>query len=220
MKPEIWNDELFFKIIELVEKHKPQTMLEIGSAEGRGSTQAFIKGIHHDCKLFCVEINKERFKILSESMYDYDYIHCIYGSSVSIEDVMSEKKVELFYYDHPEFNLRKYPIEMVKTWRRNDISAMRRMGTPDNVIDSIKKNFFIDKFDMVLIDGSAFTADAEFNKIIGAKIIILDDIFDIKNYNNHKCLSTEDGYDMIKENKKLRNGYSIFKRSVNYGCKF
>ena len=216
MKPEIWNDELFYKIAELVEKHKPSNMLEIGSAEGRGSTQAFVKGICHDCKLFCVEINKERFVKLSDAMCDYDYIHCVYGSSVSIDDVMPEKKVELFYYDHPEFNLRKYPLEMVKTWRENDISAMRRMGTPDNVIDHTKKTYAINHFDMVLIDGSAFTAGAELDKVYGADIVILDDIFDIKNYTNHRCLLFDDEYTLVAENKKLRNGYSIFKRR-SYG---
>ena len=54
MKPEIYNDELFYKILELVQKYKPKTILEIGSAEGTGSTQALIKGINHTCILFCV----------------------------------------------------------------------------------------------------------------------------------------------------------------------
>ena len=211
MKPEIYNDELFYKILEFVQKYKPKTILEIGSAEGTGSTQALIKGINHTCILFCVEVSPERFKQLYTSLLQYSFIRCINGSSVGLKGIMSESDIESFYNKHPEFNIRQYPLKTVKKWRLEDISIISK-SLQQNVIDNIKKDYQIKNFNMVLIDGSAFTASVELYKVYGSKVIILDDTIDIKNYDNYNRLLKDKKYKLIKENKKLRNGYAIFKK--------
>ena len=49
-------------------------------------------------------------------------------------------------------------------------------------------------------------------EVYGAKFILLDDINTFKNYHNYFELKKDKEYQIIAENKKLRNGYAIFKK--------
>lgn len=72
-------------------------------------------------------------------------------------------------------------------------------------------------FDLVLIDGSEFTGTAEMNDIYGAKIICLDDINAYKCYEARQRLLNDSAYELLAENRLLRNGFSIFYR-VDAAC--
>jgi hypothetical protein len=78
----------------------------------------------------------------------------------------------------------------------------------------IKHNHNIENFDLVLIDGSEFTGFAEFNKIYGAKYILLDDINGFKNYKTHQYLKNDKNYNLIIENYYVRNGFSAFSKNI------
>jgi len=81
-----------------------------------------------------------------------------------------------------------------------------------NGIQTIKEQYEINTFDLVLIDGSEFTGEAELNEVYGSKVIILDDANSYKNYTAHHRLINDENYELIRKNFSLRNGYSIFKR--------
>ncbi|MHC5832091.1 MAG: hypothetical protein ACYT04_92970, partial [Nostoc sp.] len=96
-------------------------------------------------------------------------------------------------------NLNLYPLERVLGWLRQDIEYVNKSGVSDNGIQKIKKENNIDCFDLVLIDGSEFTGEAELDEVYGANLICLDDITTFKNYRNHQRLLADQNYVLIAE---------------------
>ena len=82
-------------------------------------------------------------------------------------------------------------------------------------LQKIKQENNIELFDLVLIDGSEFTGNAELDEVYGAKFICLDDINTFKNYKNHHELLSDLNYELVVENSSVRNGFSIFRRIDN-----
>jgi len=213
MQAEILNDELYSNIVSLVKSRKPSTILEIGSGSGNGSTQAFIEGMSGLGMLYCLEIADSEYADLLKNTETHKNIYAYQLSSVPIRKFMSEKDVRKFFKEYPNSNPCQYGIDRVLGWLAGTIANVNK--TPDQKnhgIGYIKKTHNIKTFDMVLIDGSPFSARAELKNIMGAKIIILDDTEDIKNMESKSILFKNKKYQLLVENKKLRNGYAIFER--------
>jgi hypothetical protein len=217
MNPEIYNDELFYTIIDLVKTYNPLHILEIGSGEGKGSTAAFIKGsqgISPAPNIYCIEARKERCEKLKEIKNIYPPIFIYNVASVPVSMYLTDSEIETFYNSHSQFNLRGFPLSQVIGWGKEEINYIITNDIEQDGIKAIKKEHNIGCFDMVLIDGSPFTAKTELDNVLGAKVIILDDTADIKNHDNHCNLSQNSDYRLICENQSLRNGYSIFTKGV------
>jgi hypothetical protein len=210
-QPEILNDELFYLIIELVKDKKPKTIIEIGSATGLGSTQAFIKGITEgniEATLCCIESVSDRFEALKENTAKHEFVRCIRASSVPLSQLMTESQVEQFWKSHTTLGIHSYPLKMVQGWRRED--TQEAAGIPENGIRLANTSMGCDVPDMALIDGSAFSGHAELRALWGTKTIILDDVMDIKNFDSYHRLVQDTTYTLAKENHKYRNGYAVF----------
>jgi predicted O-methyltransferase YrrM len=212
--PEILNDEFYNAIVDVVIEKGPKTILEIGSANGLGSTQAFIEGCElcdRKPELFCTEPIIERFNELVRNTGKYGFVNRYNVSSVNICEYMSEERVDdLMAIDKLKTTL--YPVQLVLDWRTKEIEYIAKNTIQQDGIDLIRRENGIDTFDVVLIDGSPFTADAEINKIYGAGVIMLDDTMDIKCWNVYNRLLKDDMYELVRENKDLRNGFAIFER--------
>lgn len=85
-------------------------------------------------------------------------------------------------------------------------------GKDMNRIALIKEATQIGTFDLVLIDGSEFTGRAELREVLGAGIILLDDINGMKNYENYYELKNNPRYTLEEEDWSLRNGYAVFRK--------
>lgn len=216
--PEIKKgDPLFECIVSLIVAHKPTSMLEIGSADGRGSTQAFITGIQkasleNTSKLYCIEANLERFKNLVKETEKYPFICCINASSIPVEDYIDDIDINLFWMTHGySYNIiRCHSIKTVKKWRADEINLITESGIDQNGIDQAKMFIGEKCFDMVLIDGSAFAAEEEMERIIGAKIIVMDDTRDIKCHSAQRTLFKNKEYRVVKDDDGYRNGFTAF----------
>lgn len=202
--PEIYEDNFYHDIVDIVSRlPNNSNILEIGSSSGDGSTSAFVEGIlknPNKINLFCLEISKQRFEIL-KNRFNYPWFYPYNMSSININEF---KSIDYLINDASYFLLNK--------WLRQDIQYIKDNNIKCDAINFIKKNHHIKYFDCVLIDGSAFTAEAEFKKIYGSKIIMLDDVIDIKNEKNHKTLLSDKKYSMLKFDI-TRNGYSIFTKN-------
>ena len=212
--PEIKNDELYNIIQMIASKTKINSILEIGSSSGGGSTEAFVKGIKenpHKPYLYCMEVSQIRFAKLQQTYSYTNFVKCYNLSSIAVENFPKEEEVINFYNKH-QTNLNKYPLDEVIRWLNQDIDYVRNSGVSGNGIKKIKEENNIDYFDLVLIDGSEFTGNVELDEVYGAKIIILDDTNIFKNYEAHQRLLKDEDYILVHQNLNLRNGYSIFKK--------
>ncbi|MEH2253605.1 class I SAM-dependent methyltransferase [Nostoc sp.] len=220
--PEIKNDEFYAAIQRIAKEEDIKTVLEIGSSSGEGSTEAFVTGLRENPNkptLFCMEISKNRFAELKNKYKNECFVKCYNISSVCVKSFPDEKEITDFCKNY-HTNLNLYPLERVLGWLQQDIDYVNNSGVSDNGIQKIKHENNIDYFDLVLIDGSEFTGQAELNEVYGAKYICLDDINTFKNYQNFNRLLSDASYILIISNKNTRNGYAIFQlkivQSVSY----
>ncbi len=232
IEPEIKEGDGFYEDLKnLAATPEIKTILEIGSSCGEGSTKALFNGIEKsaiDARLFCIESSIGRFNVLCKkyeagshvnecacSKYRHHYtlnmVNCYNVCSIPISQYMTADEVTGFYHNY-KTNLNNYPLERVIGWLEEEIGYIQENHIPDDGIRAIMQENDISCFDLVLIDGSAFTAEEELRVVYGAKYIALDDIIDIKNWMNYQILSNDSDYKLLKENKNLRNGYAIFAR--------
>ena len=117
-----------------------------------------------------------------------------------------------FYGAHAT-NLNNFPLDTVLGWLKADIAYVKKHGRDEDGIRLILNAERLSGFDMVLIDGSEFTGRAELRDVLGAKVIMLDDINSFKNYENYQSLTSDPDYSLEDEDWNLRNGYAIFIRT-------
>lgn len=214
ISPEIKNDVFYWAIYKLAKNEPLKTILEIGSSNGEGSTEAFALGIiqnPHNPILYCMEISRIRFAALQRRYAQLPCVKCYNISSVPLSSFPSEQEISSFFITTPT-NLNQYGLQTVLGWLDQDIEYLKNATVPQNGIEIIKRENNIEHFDMVLIDGSEFTGKAEFALIYGARFILLDDISAFKNHENYVRLCNDPNYELIEEDKTLRNGYAIFRK--------
>jgi glycosyltransferase involved in cell wall biosynthesis len=214
--PEIKGDAFYRLIRDLAATEELRHVLEIGSSAGGGSTEAFVAGLSQNPgspRLHCIEVSKPRFEVLRQTYADRPFVQCYNMSSVAPEEFPSEAEVTAFYRDETS-GLTKYPLPEVLRWLAQDIAYVREAGVPAGAIERIKAMHGIARFDMVLIDGSEFTGEVELAKVIGAKLILLDDTNTFKCFRARQALLADPAYELIADNQKLRNGFSAFRRTT------
>jgi hypothetical protein len=210
--PEIKDDEFYFAIQKLASEQPLQNVLEIGSSAGGGSTEAFVNGLSANPshpRLFCLEVSRPRFAELAKRYEKLPFVRAYNASSVPISKFMTPEQVGEFYRTRPT-QLNQFPLERVLGWLAQDIRYVTEANVPQNGIQLIKQDYGITAFDLVLIDGSAFTGSAELDEVIGSRIIMLDDVNDIKCLLAYERLKCESAYQLAYENLRLRNGFAIF----------
>ncbi len=212
--PEIFHDEFYEVIRSLASKAPVKTVLEIGSSSGEGSTSAFVDGLRANPNrplLFCMEVSKPRFLELTRRFGQDPQVKCYNLTSVALDRFPTEADVIDFYRSRSS-KLNRVPLHEVLRWYRQDVRYMGRLGSSANGIQTIKAENGIDRFGIVLIDGSEFTGSAELDEVYGADYLLLDDIGTFKNFANYQRLSDDPAYHLMASNSELRNGYAVFER--------
>lgn len=176
--------------------------LEIGGGTGDGSTQC----IHTD-KLFSIEINPDRIGRHRMNLEAKGGVS-VQGSAV-MRGLWMNKFDILEFYTNRKTNLNQYSSEMVLGWYSECFDLAKPYTT--NAIEDIHFDHNVD-FDFVLIDGSPFSGEAELRCVrpfLAEKAIIaLDDINDIKNWDNYQKMK---GFaKLLWEDWNVRNGAAIF----------
>ncbi|MEI6827418.1 MAG: hypothetical protein WCK54_17630 [Desulfuromonadales bacterium] len=209
--PEEIDQELYFTIQRIIyDDHGITTILDIGAASGSGSTHAILSAITRkpEVLVYCIEPDKDKFKALCRPNNNARYF---LGSSVSIDSYILEEELESFYTS-VKTNLNHINLcDLVKTYRDEKNYLNNNNLTPCS-IDYIRTANGISNFDLVVIDGSQFTGEADLNKVYGAKYIVLNYVLSIKNYTNFMKLRSDSSYKLVYGNLTLRCGYCVFKR--------
>lgn len=214
IRPEIINDPFYEAIFAIAARAPLKHILEIGSSSGEGSTDAWVRGIAvnpNNPTLHCIELSKERFKLLSDNYSSNRQVRCYWASSIALHQFPSEEEVVRFYRT-TSTKLREYPLEVVLGWLREDIDYMKRNNAPEDGILKALRSTGQNYFDAVLIDGSEFSGVPEFAQVYGASFILLDDILTFKNWDVVHHLSDDPIYEMVTCRTDVRNGFAIFRR--------
>lgn len=212
--PEIADDRFFALLEELAARPDVRSILEIGSSSGEGSTAALVRGARRNPsspQLHCMEVSAPRFERLVENYRGVPFVHCHRASSVPLERFPTEADVSRFYDEVPS-RLRRTPRFEVLRWLAQDVAYVRAHGLSANGIGDIRRVHGIDRFDLVLIDGSEFTGGAELDEVYGARLIALDDTETFKNFRGRERLGADPGYRLLEESARLRNGFAVFER--------
>jgi hypothetical protein len=212
--PEILNDDLYRSLFYLSANERCTSILEIGSSSGNGSTKALAEGVKINPSsptLYCLEVSEPRYNALCARYKHNDLVVPYNRSSVRIDQFATPEEVTEFYTKyHTKLNL--YPLEDVLGWLKQDVDYLKEHNRNDQGIFEVKWEHGITYFGVVLIDGSEFTGKADLAAVMGATVIVLDDICSFKNSDNHVALLDHPMYRLVEENPSLRNGYSIFRR--------
>ena len=212
---EIANDSFYRAMRRHASSAQVRTILEIGSSAGQGSTRAFVDGILQNpsgAVLYCMEVSEVRFDALRQTYAKHKFVRPFNVSSVPLDAFPTADEVAQFYGAHTT-NLNNFPLETVLGWLKADIAYVKKHGKDDDGIRLILNADRLSGFDMVLIDGSEFTGRAELREVLGAKVIMLDDINSFKNYESYQSLNSDPDYSLEDEDWNLRNGYAIFIRT-------
>jgi hypothetical protein len=192
-----------------------ETILEIGSATGDGSTRAFVAGARRrprPPRLFCLEALRDRYGELEARYATTPFVSAYNASSVAPEAYASEHEVRAFYRA-VQTALNSFPLEQVLEWRRTELAYLETAGVPVDGVERVRREHGVDRFDVVLLDGSEFTARAELELVYGAAWLVLDDVNSFKNHGNCLRLLADHNYELAAANPRLRNGYAIFRRA-------
>lgn len=212
---------LYQHIVDLVKTFNPETVLEIGSANGLGSTRAFIEGAEACIEkgwlppcMVCLEAVKERFDELATNVDSHKWITPVWTSSVSMSKYMNDIDISDFFKnpDTEHMNVRRFGDAEVRKWRAAELHNILLNDIPQDGIDRAIQ-ILGERPEMVLIDGSCFTADAELEKVWGAKVIILDDTLGIKNHSTNRMLDVSKSYNVLARNCDERNGWAIYAKA-------
>lgn len=212
--PEVHHDEFSETIRNLARSAAIDTVLEIGSSYGEGSTLAWVEGLRQNPRkprLFCMEVSRVRCEALQTRWGPEGFVECFVGSSVDLDQFPSHEEVADFHRTVAG-PLQKYPLEQVLGWLDEDIDYIKKEAVQTGRIREIKRTRGIENFGAVLIDGSEFTGNAELDEVYGAEFILLDDTQTYKCHMAHHRLLHDPGYELIAENPTLRHGYSVFRR--------
>ena len=176
--------------------------LEIGGGTGDGSTQCIFTE-----KLFSIEINPDRIGRHRMNLEAKGGVS-IYGSAVT-RDLWMDKLDILGFYTNKKTNLNQYSLDVVNGWYSECFDMAKEFKT--NAIEDIHFDHNVD-FDFVLIDGSPFSGKAELRCLrpflADKAIIALDDVNDIKNFDNYHKL--KGSVELLWEDWGVRNGAAIF----------
>ena len=153
---------------DFIKNHEVNDVLEIGTWNGRGSTNVLYESLKKNKDVFTftsIETDKIAYKNAKKYLSG-EQINLLHGRIIEISDLPNPENI-----DYLKFGMNPNNIE----WFIQDI---RRYKKTKNIFKHIDK-----KYDFILFDGGEFSTFPEFLKLYNqTKYIGLDDIFDYKQF--------------------------------------
>lgn len=181
------------KIFRLSTQEDVQTIVEIGTWNGMGSTKCIYDAVVGTKKqVWSLECNKLRHE---EAKINLGFLppnfKLIHGTIVTAQELIPI--------------LESLDNETLKGWLKEDIAWIR--NTPNAM------TLLPEKIDLCIIDGGEFSGDIEFFRLWErCKYIILDDTNAIKHRKTKEfILANPDKLELIEDNVVERNGFLICK---------
>ncbi|CAB5226431.1 hypothetical protein UFOVP760_207 [uncultured Caudovirales phage] len=198
------NDRFGSTIVSTVKKYNLQKVLEIGSWDGTGSTQCFIKGMMEleEPSLTCIEVKNDRYKQLVENTKKYPWVKCVNQTTISLKTLIDNDFEAL--WDGP-YNHIKSDKQTVNDWYNQDIGEISKYDTGFLETDNAY-------YDGILIDGSEFFGYSEYLLVKDrCRVLFLDDYYNaFKTRRVVEELSKDERWQCVDGDRYTRNGFAIF----------
>ena len=179
------------KIREISKLEEVNTIVEIGTWNGAGSTACVIAGIKNkpDAKFYSLECDEQQYNLATSIVDQAENVHLLLGKIV--ED--TELDIE---------NLSAAEV----SWLADDKTALSKVP---NVLEQLPETI-----DFLILDGGEFSTKAEFEKLKDrSKYIFLDDTAIRKNKANRANLLADNNFTTIEDKLADRNGWGLYKRT-------
>lgn len=178
---------------KIISHYKPKNIVEIGTWKGLGSTKCIVDSINYDeVNFISIESNYDFYVIAQSNLSNYrDKVNLIYGKIVEKEDLL-------------DFTNNEKLSSEQKKWLQEDIKNIEKCS---NIIESIPN-----VIDFLLLDGGEFSTYPEWIKLKNrVKIVVLDDVRELKTKKIYNELLTDNNYKLIIETND-GNGFSVFEK--------
>jgi len=167
-----------------------QSILEIGTWKGLGTTLCILESINNTCNFITLESNIDMYNIAKNNLKNYK-LTMIYGSIVKTNEILKFVK---------EISIN----EEQKIWLAGDINELNKCPY---VLDLIPN-----KLDFLLLDGGEFSTYLEWLKLKDrSTVVALDDITQLKTNRIFNELKKDNNYDLVDMTDE-GNGFAIFKK--------
>lgn len=211
--PEQVEPDLFFTLQRFLYLDPAiDSVLDIGAGSGEGSTRAVMEAAEYlpGVKVFCLEPDLEKFRALA-ARYG-GRAELVHAASVPPERYVTGKELELFYNYLPSV-MNSLPLEQFQLAREQEIDYLRQYGVQVDGIARIKREHRIERFGLVILDGSLFCGEADLQEVYGARYLALNYLKSIKNYGNLQRLMEGGDYQLIAANPDYGCGYAVLKHN-------
>lgn len=193
---QILKNSTFGNLIEeTIKTNLPNTIVEIGTWKGLGSTKRIIDSIQNtnykkQPKFISIESNYEFYTIAVKNLKEWSsFVDLKYGRIVNHEEII--EYVNSIIID-----------DIQKTWLNQDLINYSKC---QNILQELPE-----KIDFLLLDGGEFTSYLEWMILKDrSKIIALDDTMVLKNKQVLKESLIDDSFDLLF-NSEERNGFCFF----------
>ena len=191
------DDEAGLHIKNICEREDVNTIVEIGTWNGRGSTFCVYESIKNtEKRLISLETWKEMYDLAFDFYQDKKEVSIING-------YISDKLLDFDSLDDSFFT--DYDKNLKLSWYNEDL---KNINNCKNVLDQIPE-----EIDFLILDGGEYSSQEEYSILKDrSKIIFLDDTRPptIKNFMAREdLLKTRK---VIVDNLYTRNGYCIFEK--------
>lgn len=184
-----------------------ESVLEIGSFDGLGSTQVFIDALRYAAspRMTCLEANMNRHRELVMNTIRHPWIECKCQSSITLAS-LTPLDFDRDVWQSP-YNHLRYPREMVRTWWEDTL--MYLVDVEAGYLETSSETY-----DAALIDGDEFCGYDDYRLVKDrVRCLMLDDVFHAyKCSRAHRELGEDPEWQLLWADESVRNGAAIWIR--------
>ncbi len=196
-------------IYEISKNKEVNTIVEIGTWNGLGSTMCVAKALSESEKeknFISIELYKDKYEEALENLSEFSrFVNLMNGSIITESDLawFDESAIREVLDAKEDINGLSYMHTLL--WYQKDMENIRKSK---NILSSMP-----DKIDFLILDGGEYTTYPEWQKLKDrTSIVFLDDTKIFKCAKIRKEIIESGQYETIYEDLSDRNGFSIFKK--------
>ena len=179
-------------LMQNIKENSYNTIVEIGTWNGLGSTLCVLNTMKENCEFFSLESNKKFYDIASNNLEQHkEKLKLTYGSLITHDELK-------------DFSLSLVLNAEQKLWLEEDLSNLKNTKI---VLEELPETI-----DLLVLDGGEFSSFLEWEKLkLRTKVVALDDCNVLKNSKVVNELEKDKNYVKVYSTDE-GHGFVIFKK--------